>query len=302
MSEVESLTLACTVTSSDEAQRPQLELAIHAGDFCFTLTEPQEEYFKKIWPTFRKWHAELQISDQEKDKFKQTLEDVALTAALTVSEAVRLPRSERGGSCVGVPPPPPPFIVSCWRRKPPRSSRKPNTIPSRRSMRPSKRTSSLSLSSSSSSSSTLGGLTEASCVCALDHSFQCAVIFRADNGIFRIPLYNIGTTYEPRNAIDSPLHDGFSNNRSLLSQLTFSGLTLIVENSPTRQSVLARLMRLQADELDHPRSPTSLRLVPLPVTGSSSVLLDDAHCHHLQFCCQRILPVDTPSFTEVRRG
>jgi hypothetical protein len=84
-----------------------------------------------------------------------------------------------------------------------------------------------------------------------------------------------------------------------LSQLTFSGLSIIVENTPTHQSVLARLMRLQADGLDHPRSPTSLQLVPLPISGASALLLDDAHCHHLQFCCQRLLPVDAPSSTEI---
>jgi len=126
-------------------------------------------------------------------------------------------------------------------------------------------------------------------------AFQCAVIFHAERGIFRVSLHNIGFDDEEEGKIAEA---AVSSEPGPLSSLTFTGLGLIVENSAARQSVMARLLTLQADGLDHPKSPMSLKLLPLVQAQQSSSFLDEA-CHHLSITCQRLIPKEGHPFTEI---
>lgn len=82
------------------------------------------------------------------------------------------------------------------------------------------------------------------------------------------------------------------NNNHPLTTLNFVGLHSTLENSVLGQSLLIGVKTVRADAVDHPRSPSSISLVPL--------LADSNDRDNLSLLCQRRKPVGIDPYSEVR--
>jgi len=118
-------------------------------------------------------------------------------------------------------------------------------------------------------------------------SFQCVILFKADTGTLEIPLQNIERSYASLSA-----DQGVS---STLSTFKFNALDFVVENSLNHQLINIQLGNFEARDLDHPKSPSSLSLVPL---SAAADYLEEAY-RHLIISIERASAVNNKSHTDI---
>lgn len=120
-------------------------------------------------------------------------------------------------------------------------------------------------------------------------SFQCSIVFKAALGSLQIPLHN----YNDEESIQ--IEDDNNSLASHLSNFKFEKLEFILENTLYHQCALIKLGVFEAKNLDHPKSPSSLSLLPL--TAASDYLDSEKSAFSLE--CTRSRLLDKNPFTSV---
>jgi len=104
--------------------------------------------------------------------------------------------------------------------------------------------------------------------------FQCVVVFKAERGVINIPIHTSEKLEE--------------NLPSTLSSFAFNGLDFVFEISLHHQIAQFQLGKFEAKNLDHPKSPSSLSLLPVSV---ASDYLEEMF-RHVIISCNRHRPTD----------
>jgi hypothetical protein len=121
--------------------------------------------------------------------------------------------------------------------------------------------------------------------------FQCAVILIAEKGTLSLPLHPLRNDGALMNDNNSNNNNNNNNNDHPLTTLNFVGLHSTLENSILGQALLIGVKTVRAEGVDHPRSPSSISLLPL--------VADSNDRDNLSLLCQRRKPVNITPYSEV---
>jgi len=114
-----------------------------------------------------------------------------------------------------------------------------------------------------------------------------------------VPLHNINLdspTEENGDALtETAIVPSTSNGENVLSQFNFRNLCFVLENTLHHQKVQVELGSFEAHDLDHPKSPSSLNLLPLQ---GASDFLEGGHSAFVMNCA-REHPENGKAFTNV---
>eukprot|EP01113_Clastostelium_recurvatum_P020145 TRINITY_DN2393_c0_g1_i1.p1 TRINITY_DN2393_c0_g1~~TRINITY_DN2393_c0_g1_i1.p1 ORF type:complete len:1118 (-),score=267.47 TRINITY_DN2393_c0_g1_i1:1140-4493(-) len=118
---------------------------------------------------------------------------------------------------------------------------------------------------------------------ALD-KYKWTIYIHIDKGVFRLPLHHLLAPTGDDDLVETA--PGQASTKKA-AELKFGGMDWALENSHNGQTIVIHLSTFQATDMEHPKLPTSLNLIPLQIAAADTLPDELKEGDNLQFRYKR---------------